>query len=164
MDAQWVAPLPNLHLRGKKCGMVCGYSDEHSHLSLLRRRPQSQEKRHWERSEKLQVGLGPSPHQSPPPHQVAAILARCSLGAVDQTWHNDGKRPPQKISLLHPLRQKSPSSHTPLLHASCIMHHVHCDCLAPQYWEYYPNIMLCYIGHPCHSSDFWRTLKLKLSS
>ena len=44
------------------------------------------------------------------------------------------------------------------------MHHVHCDCLAPQYWEYYPNIRLHYIGHPCHSSDFWRTLKLKLSS
>ena len=33
-------------------------------------------------------------------------------------------------------------------HASCIMHHVHCDCLAPQYWEYYPNIRLHYIGHP----------------
>ena len=30
------------------------------------------------------------------------------------------------------------------------MHHVHCDCLAPQYREYYPNIRLCYIGHPCH--------------
>ena len=28
------------------------------------------------------------------------------------------------------------------------MHHVHCDCLAPQYWEYYPNIRLHYIGHP----------------
>jgi hypothetical protein len=49
-------------------------------------------------------------------------------------------------------------------HASCIMHHVHCDCLAPQYWEYYPNIRLHYIGHPCHSSDFRRTPKPKLSS
>ena len=49
-------------------------------------------------------------------------------------------------------------------HASHITHHVHCDCLAPQYWEYYPNIRLCYIGHPCHSSDFWRTPKPKLSS
>ena len=28
------------------------------------------------------------------------------------------------------------------------MHHVCCDCLAPQYWEYYPNIRLHYIGHP----------------
>ena len=44
------------------------------------------------------------------------------------------------------------------------MHHVHCDCLAPHYWEYYPNIRLRYIGHPCHSSDFWRTPKPKLSS
>ena len=33
-------------------------------------------------------------------------------------------------------------------HASRIIHHVHCDCLAPQYWEYYPNIRLHYIGHP----------------
>ena len=33
-------------------------------------------------------------------------------------------------------------------HASCIMHHVHCDCLAPQCWEYYPNSRLHYIGHP----------------
>ena len=51
-------------------------------------------------------------------------------------------------------------------HASHIMHmhHVHCDCLAPQYWEYYPNIRLHYIGHPCHSSDFQRTPKLKPSS
>ena len=44
------------------------------------------------------------------------------------------------------------------------MHHVHYDCLAPQYWEYYPNIRLCYIGHPCHSSDFRRTPKPKPSS
>ena len=35
--------------------------------------------------------------QSPPLHQVAAVLAGCSLGAVDtatQTWHDGGKRPP----------------------------------------------------------------------
>ena len=57
--------------------------------------------------------------QSPPPCQVAAVLAGCSLGAVDQTWHDGGKRPPPKISLLHPLGQESPSSHTPLL--TCIM-------------------------------------------
>ena len=42
-------------------------------------------------------------------------------------------------------------------HASRITHHVHCDCLAPQYWEYYPNIRLHYIGHPCHRShrELW---------
>ena len=58
--------------------------------------------------------------QSPPPHQAAAVLAGCSLGAVDQTWHNGGKRPPKKISPLHPLRQESPSSCT---HTIAHMHH-----------------------------------------
>ena len=37
--------------------------------------------------------------QSPPPHQVAAVLAGCSLGAVDQTWHDGGKRPPVTIEV-----------------------------------------------------------------
>ena len=59
---------------------------------------------------------------------------------------------------------KNPWAHTHIPLLTCIMHHVHCDCLAPQYWEYYPNIRLHYIGHPCHSSDFQRTPKLKLSS
>ena len=81
---------------------------------------------------------------SPPPCQVAAVLAGCSLGAVDQTWHDGGKRPPKKISPLHPLGRESLSSRT---HTIAHMHHVHCDCLAPQYWEYYPNIRLYYIGH-----------------
>ena len=83
--------------------------------------------------------------RSPPPHQVAAVLAGCSLGAVDQTWHDGGKRPPKKISPLHPLGQESLSSCT---HTIAHMHHVCCDCLAPQYWEYYPYIRLHYIGHP----------------
>ena len=58
--------------------------------------------------------------RSPPPCQVAAVLAGCSLGTVDQTWHNGGKRPPKKISPLHPLRRESPSSHT---HTIAHMHH-----------------------------------------
>ena len=63
--------------------------------------------------------------QSPPPCQVAAVLAGYSLGAVDQTWHDGRKRPPKKISPLHPLRWESLSlcTHTiaHMHHASCIM-------------------------------------------
>ena len=95
--------------------------------------------------------------QSPPPHQVAAVLAGCSLGTVDQTWHDGGKRPPKKISPLHPLGQESLSSHT---HTIAHMHHAsHIMCIVT---VWHPNIH--YIGHPCHSSDFWRTLKPKPSS
>ena len=58
--------------------------------------------------------------QSPPPCQVAAVLAGCSLSTVDQTWHDGGKRPPKNISPLHPLGQESLSSHT---HTITHMHH-----------------------------------------
>ena len=101
--------------------------------------------------------------QSPPPCQVAAVLAGCSLGAVDQTWHDGGKRPPKKISPLHPLGQESLSSHT---HTIAHMHHASCALwlsgtpvlgILSQY-----QVTLHWT--PCHSSDFRRTPKLKLSS
>src|SRR5580692_10863681 len=54
---------------------------------------------------------------------------------------------------------ENPRAHTHhCSHASRITHHVH------WYWEYYPNIRLRYIGHPCHSGDFRRTPKPKPSS
>ena len=82
---------------------------------------------------------------------------------VYASWYKE-KRTLTQESLRQVGENPRAHAHEHWSHASHIMHHVHCDCLAPQYWEYYPNIRLCYIGHPCHSSDFWRTPKLKLSS
>ena len=77
--------------------------------------------------------------QSPPPCQVAAVLAGCSLGAVDQTWHDGGKRPPQKISPLHPLRQESLSSCT---HTTAHMHHAsHIMCIVTVWHPSIGNII-----------------------
>ena len=104
-------------------------------------------------------------YRSPPPRQVAAVLAGCSLGTVDQTWHDGGKRPPKKISPLHPLGRESPSSRT---HTIAHMHHALCImCVVTVWHPSIGNIILILVTlhwTPCHSSDFRRTPKPKLSS
>ena len=55
--------------------------------------------------------------------------------------------PPKKFHHCIPSGE-NPRAHTHIPLLTCITHHVCCDCLAPQYWEYYPNIRLHYIGHP----------------
>ena len=82
---------------------------------------------------------------------------------VYASWYKE-KRTLTQESLRQAGKNPRACTHEHWSHASHIMHYVHCDCLAPQYWEYYPNIRLCHIGHPCHSSDFWRTPKPKPSS
>ena len=84
------------------------------------------------------------------------VFSGCCWPDMARWWK---EAPPKNFTTASPWARIPKLMHTyHCSHASHITHHVCCDCLAPQYWEYYPNIRLHYIGHPVTvvtSGELW---------